>query len=615
MIKRLSQTGLFLSKGEANEQKTELSKAVMLVYTGKFQSMDGEVDVGDEDLDKLATNHNDRLNKVVAKLGKAFTGDYPKQFSPPVQLDHSTSAQHTIGRLSGPLTLGEHELEDGTKVKALFGTAKILGKENIEKVEDGRWLNVSGGFDFANHKISELSVTPFPAAEEAAMLSRFGAYKGSSITVKKDADGMFYAVIDGEAHDDQLHDTEKEAVDWAKRAIDHFDHTNKNLSSRRARLAQEVEKLKADRIAARDECAEIQKAMAACTDPAEIKKYAGQIDTLQNKIKDLEDQIHGLDKSVKLNADPKGEETMGLKELKERLAMLEKCKKHLMELSQLSEEDAEKKLGEMPEEELSKMAGERDEHEKKLAEDKTKEDEKAKNLMAAPKAELIKFSKEIKTANEKVNLASKKAALSARFSRLKAEAKITPAELKKIDFDKLAAENTATQEAVLKTYESRENVIATGMMGTVKAMTGGQLHQALKKLRMSQEELTSRLNMPSKREEALKELSKLQAEEQEMVKRFGGDVNEVESSNLADYDKMYGDMKALMDQGKHDEAKEHLKKYLGGLKGSESGAELSVDVEKQMSALAEEIKTLQTGYDGLLKLMAPVVGITENDLK
>src|SRR3990172_904024 len=160
--------GSFDGEETLNQDKGYLDKPVMLVYCGKFESMDGPVEIKDEDIDNLASNHNSFLSK----LSRLATGELPLKHAPPIQLDHSTSARDTVGRLVGDLKIGEHTLEDGSKVKSLLGTARILGRDNIERVQDGRWAHVSMGADLETHKLTELTITPFPAAGEASLLSR-----------------------------------------------------------------------------------------------------------------------------------------------------------------------------------------------------------------------------------------------------------------------------------------------------------------------------------------------------------------------------------------------------------------------------------------------------------
>src|SRR6267154_240501 len=111
MIVKLK-TGTFEGEATVDESKGYLDKKAMLVYTGKFESMDGPVEIKDEDIDKLVENHN----SVLKKLGRLAEGISGYKFSPPIQLDHSTSAKDTVGRLVGNLEHGEHEV-DGKKMK------------------------------------------------------------------------------------------------------------------------------------------------------------------------------------------------------------------------------------------------------------------------------------------------------------------------------------------------------------------------------------------------------------------------------------------------------------------------------------------------------------------
>ena len=146
---------------EANSTAQNERRA-LLCYTGKFDSMDGEVEITPDHLKRLVENHNARLKALGSQVKIT---DYP-----PVQLDHSTSAEHTVGRLVGPLELGTH---DGQV--AMFGHLRILGSDNLERVNDGRWSNLSIGADLDSGELQEISITPFPAARKACLLSaKFG---------------------------------------------------------------------------------------------------------------------------------------------------------------------------------------------------------------------------------------------------------------------------------------------------------------------------------------------------------------------------------------------------------------------------------------------------------
>lgn len=537
---RLKESGHFDGESKLAADKLSLDKPVLMVYTGKFESMDGPVEIKDEDIESLAANHN----TFMSKLGRLASGDVHPRHNPPLQLDHSTSARDTVGRLVGNLSVGEHTLEDGTKVKALMGTARVLGKENVEKVEDGRWTHLSGGFDLENHKVSELTITPFPAAAEAHMLKRFHKavmYKDHEIRV-------FPAPADKWNWETRYHsgvvDSEDAAVAAGKKDIDDFHATHPNLS------------------------------------------------------KNPEDK-------------------MGMKEVKEKAALYEKCRKHLTEHKKMSEEDADKHLEAAKHEELTAMSKEHDEHLKHLAEDEEKKKEEEKKLAAklsAHKPALIKLAASFKTSASKVRLAERANMIHTRLTKLRAEAKITPAEIKTIKIDDLASKNDDVIDAALSSYAQRLPVIDTGLIGSTKAMAPSQLAGVLKRMNMERAELETRLNMPSKREEALKRLKEIEETEKKL-----GDQEHHELHHDEDGDKhfeaAYMHHKKLSDEGKHDEAKEHLRSYMKSLHSKHMGDAGAIsDPTPAMSALAAEVKNMQNEFTEFVKLTAPAFGATLEEL-
>jgi len=145
-----------------------LDRAVMLVYEGEFNSMDGPVVITGEHLSGIADHHNARFNALKMAAGES---DVALKDFPPIQLDHSTSARDTVGRLVGPLRLDTVVIE-GRARKALLGTARFIGEENVQKASDGRYTHVSIGADLETNELSELSVTPFPAAKRASLLKQ-----------------------------------------------------------------------------------------------------------------------------------------------------------------------------------------------------------------------------------------------------------------------------------------------------------------------------------------------------------------------------------------------------------------------------------------------------------
>lgn len=200
--------------------ETSYDRPVMLVYAGKFDSIDGPVEITPEHIDALCLNHN----AILSKVKRLASGDIPMREYPPLQLDHSRSAAHTIGRLVGNLTVGEAEIQ-GEKKKALFGVVRFLGAENVEKAKDGRYTHVSIGADLDPAKINELSVTPFPAAPNAALLAkpkekRLASYKGVNYEVEEVETGVYNIYVNGKKVSDHAgspEEVDKEAQRW----IDH----------------------------------------------------------------------------------------------------------------------------------------------------------------------------------------------------------------------------------------------------------------------------------------------------------------------------------------------------------------------------------------------------------
>lgn len=356
----------------------QIDRACMLCYEGVFQSMDGEVKITADHLRKFAETHNTRI----ALLAAAYQGDIPNREYPPLQLDHSKLATHTIGRVVGVLGV-EPRLVDGTSKLALVGSVRFLGADNVEKANDGRYSNVSIGADLATGILSELSVTPFPAAPHASLLSR-----GSHMTDK------------------------------------------------------------------------------------------------------------------------------------------EKLKKHLMKTAKCSAEEAEKKLAEMPEDDQKKLAAEVDEEEKKLA---AEEDEKAKKLAAeedekkkdlahqepdgdegekkltAARPKIVQLMGEAKESIRLAKIEARKSEISIRLSKLRAQAKLSPAEekvlLKEITLSagktvRLAEATDDSLALVWAVLEAREPVIHVGQLGTVKPLDLSDAGKTVKGVRLAAEAKATLSNMP-----------------------------------------------------------------------------------------------------------------------
>lgn len=414
-------------------------KRAVLVYAGTFNSMDGEVTITPVHIEVLCRNHNEKLEKLG---GEVKISDYP-----PVQVDHSTSAHDTVGRLIGEVDIGTYQGQ-----VALFGTVRILGQENWEKVSDGRWTHLSIGADLEAGIIQEITVTPFPAAQGACFLSKKGVQ-----------------------------------------------HMGKK------KLASESE-----------------------TDEAKG-------DSKEEEIKEEGDSKEEAKLSADSDADDK------------------------TELSADNDEDEKKKLAEK--------------------EEKEKDEEEAKNL----KAKLSAFS--AKSSN--IRLALKTANVKTRFARLRSQAKVTPAELKKMDFAKLCASNDATIDAVLATYESREPVIFVGQYGSIKASNASEV---AKQVRLSAQEEETRARFTSIPKKATKLSSVTDVPEHRTMT--------VEDDVKMSDDTAWNEIVRAIEGGNHDDGKKIFSKMC------KFGAESSPVAESDMAELMGAFADLESDHTEIVRLMS-----------
>lgn len=751
-VKRLLHTGIFDSlspqvAAEGSEVPSSLDKKAMLVYAGEFESMDGPVEVSPETLHSIAASHN----TLIARLKQlAGLDEIPVRKCPPIQLDHSRSARDTVGRLVGNLEVSEHEKEDGTKVPALFGTLRILGRENVEKVLDGRWSELSIGADFEEGRVVELTITPFPAAAEAAMLAKkenelankkpglkrkrvsSSDYKSYSVAIWENTDGAlvsFEPEIKGEewVGDALQFESEALAMDWIRKQIDGETLTIPRASkladgsglpvnptrpvdkdaqggdshqfSQRAvglvvcdNCSQSVtdicskcfgarcsdchkkvfglsikQKYKGVHISAEQvgkgkwvpvvdgsqlpqKCDDEKEALAEAKEFVDIHQEDGQRfskeklstgdDCHFQKASDgkwylfLNDRPYGpfsseadaekyLDKNFAnpggwsvdrsgTNPPPQGAKRFSKGDEMDKA----KLKKHLMETTKCSEEEADKKLAEMPEEEQAKLSAEVEESEKKLAaeekekeeklaaekaDEEKKEKEESEKKLAARKEKIAKLSADFRKSGDEVRLSARKAAIHSRLMGLRAQAKISPAEIKKIDLSAMAKKTDEAVDAVMKSYEDREPVIPTGALGSTKALSLSALgSRDAKGARLAQEHVS---HMPFTKR-ALENQAKLS---KPAKKRMGeGEAVEVHIDTTPhdhfDFEGEYNQVCGLVDSNPG-QAKEHLKGLFDRVRKHLAGSEQGYQNDQvEMSALVEKVKMMQDHFDEVLKI-------------
>lgn len=241
----------------------------------------------------------------------------------------------------------------------------------------------------------------------------------------------------------------------------------------------------------------------------------------------------------------------------------------------------------------------------------------------------MKLAKGIRSVSGSVQLEAKKARVVSRLSALKASAKITPAEVKKIDVARLSGESDATIDAVFKSYEDREPVILAGIMGSAKAETVSDLAQSI---RMQQLEAETRANMSLKQAtggqaQSSGETDAERQASQVRMKRLSS-LNDPEVNHMADgtdqgvpYDLAYGEICKMMDEGKGNEAKAAIKALLDKMASSKrmssptESVHLSRESEATISALAESVKCLQNQFEDLFRLVGSNLGVTASELE
>lgn len=566
------QSGSFEPTAPTNDVQdvpTKLDKPAMLVYSGNFESMDGHVEVKDEHIDRLAANHN----AMLATLARMLAGDVPLRDCPPLQLDHSVKAVDTIGRVIGPLRVGEHTTQEGKTVKALYGTVRVLGKENVEKVIDGRWCNLSIGADLEKGRLQELTVTPFPAAPGATMLSagqkKSETYNGTKITIEEGPGTSWYIIVG---------------------------------DIKRGPFQKEDDALAAGK---------------QIVDSGVMKKFSGG-DTMLDKFKAMFMRTHKLsEKDAEEKAKHLTEEEKKHLEMGE--SHREKMKQHLKGHKGMSEEDAEKHLSEMNMDKVKELTAEIEEHEKKMAAESEKKAEESKSKMSAAKESLTKLSTSFQSNIKSVELSMKKAKIVSRLSKFQSEAKITPAELKAIDMAKLAGENEATIEAVMNTYESRQPVILSGLMGSKNGMSASEAYQGDRNSRLMKEHLD---NMPML-SRAMKNKLAAEGKHDESKPHVEADEQGAPHADMAKHlEEVHKEaekhMKLVhkhMEAGEHEIAKGHLKHmmehYRKHLEAACAGKHMGAEghkAEVEMSALAETVGKMQNDMKEIVQLANTLAG-------
>lgn len=607
MLTRLQDTGYIESVPVTGEPKStevppSLDRPALLVYEGSFQSMDGIVDVTPEQLEQLASNHNSWLSK----FRRMAEGSVPVRIAPPIQLDHSTSAKDTVGRVMGDLQIRDHVLDGGKSVKAIFtDKLRILGRENVEKVMDGRWVHLSMGADFQKGTFGELTITPFPAAEDARMLARMASYKGRSykiVTKGREPYTMYGAEVEGILIEG-WYDSAIEAGKAAREFIDSEPDLSKGKKMSKKSLSQRlIEFLHLKKLMTDDEKAGLEGDIHVDIDSHKGEEGETEMGKKLEETKPGEEKKPG---QMAEEADPvqKKKESYlealrkrKLEEMKVRHASeLEDMKgKKFEELEQLAAEEPGEKQVDQDGKPLSNAEGAPDAMGCKPLSNAEDAPDALSNAADAPDAEggkksMSKLSADMRSKLEDAKVRLSRVRLSSQLNRLKADAKITPAEIKKIDLDKLSKQTTEAQDAVMKSYRDREPVVFVGYFGTQKAEDLSKMQKLIENAELEAETRSHFKSLPKQTAPTRLEL----------VTGTDGTKQVL----MGDYEKDFTNLCQLIDSGAKDEAKKHLNSLLVEVKeGRYRGMKTDAAGEEELSTVIETFSKLQAQVDGLVKL-------------
>lgn len=635
---------------EVEQSLAPYTRKALICYEGQFESLDGPVIVDKQSLELIAANYNGKVARATAKEN----GVIKDKYLAPLQLDHKETASETIGRVMGNLTVEPYTTLEGKEVYGLYGDVKISGADNIEKVEDGRWSNLSIGADFDKGVLSELTVTPFPAAAEASLLST--KTKGVRLMNMKQKCMKYMTSHKGMNKEDAEEKMKKMSEEEMKKMagdcdkmMDKDEKKMSNAEDMPSHLAEGEEDKMAKGIADKamsymssmmDEY--MKKKMSNAEDmPSHMSDGEVHVDIDSHKDEDDEEMKKkkmGQKETEKMNpegespkakmsnaedmpshmadGEEKDEKKMADKDADPLTPMGKKYMKMLMD-DGMEEEKAMAKCKKMADEDIKdainkhekehhtkkKMSGDTSDENTEATMEKVGEVEKEmgkKKKMSSPQAEKFKkLSAKMKTQSEGVKLGLVKAKITNRLSALKASAKITPAEISKLDIDKLAQKDSKTLDDIFTLYENREPVIHAGVMGTHKALDLSQLSAEIKKVNLKKAEEESLSNM-SFTGTALKNMRKGNTDDSQLS-------TPVTALSPSQIDETKENIAKLLEQDKLEDVKSLMDKTFNDIKKLSVGS--SSDVRMSSSRIDEierSVSEMSESYNEIVKLLNEV---------
>jgi hypothetical protein len=178
LIKLKSPSGKLSAGGSAESGVDKIVRPALLVHSGPdgspivFQSADGEIEFDDARIQDIVKNHNAEMEALVGQYGGE--DKMPIGAWPPILDQHEDDSSYRIsGRLAGMLRYEKQDVPGvGANCSCVCGDITFLGKEIVERVQDGRIYHLSIGIKEESNTLGEVSTVIEPAAAGARVLNK-----------------------------------------------------------------------------------------------------------------------------------------------------------------------------------------------------------------------------------------------------------------------------------------------------------------------------------------------------------------------------------------------------------------------------------------------------------
>lgn len=164
---------------EVGKETLDVRALILYPYYVEADANGNSFDIKKEDVQSIHDKYNNTVKfkwLKLQKLGKNIPLKYVEHAAN--LLDHDPKALNVVGRVVGELEI----IEKGPD-PYLFATIRVKGQENIERVKDGRFSQVSIGFDPITHELFEISWVVNGAIPGAQAIMSSGA--DQNISIKK----------------------------------------------------------------------------------------------------------------------------------------------------------------------------------------------------------------------------------------------------------------------------------------------------------------------------------------------------------------------------------------------------------------------------------------------